>query len=342
VLVSVIIPVHNAEEWLEECLESVVNQKVDPEMLEVSIVNDCSTDRSSNIIQQKAAIMKNKGIRVIYTENNGQSGRGCGYAKNKAIKQSSGDYLCFLDADDIMKQDKIQIQLHHAQTFKEPVLIGSNFERIPADSTQRFTQWHQSLSGEKLRTQRFREITLAHPTWFMHREVWERVGGYDESFPGCPEDMIFFYKWIELDGKISKVPETLTVYRWHKTATSYSIHRNRLMQVKVAHFEAMILSEVHEFTIWSVGRDGKKFFMSLSDASKNKVKAFCDVTKIGTDYMDHKNRRKIPIIHFSDATPIVAVCVALNRGLANGEIGEFEKNLATMNWTEGTDYWHLV
>ena len=52
--------------------------------------------------------MKNKGIRVIYTENNGQSGRGCGYAKNKAIKQSSGDYLCFLDADDIMKQDKIR------------------------------------------------------------------------------------------------------------------------------------------------------------------------------------------------------------------------------------------
>ena len=37
------IQVHNAEKWLEECLESVVNQKVDPEMLEVSIVNDCST-----------------------------------------------------------------------------------------------------------------------------------------------------------------------------------------------------------------------------------------------------------------------------------------------------------
>lgn len=58
--------------------------------------------------------------------------------------------------------------------------------------------------------------------------------------------------------------------------------------------------------------------------------------------MDHKTRRKIPIIHFSKAKPLVVVCVALNRSLGNGPIGEFEKNLISMNWIEGKDYWQMV
>ena len=168
----------------------------------------------------------------------------------------------------------LEIQLNKVLEFNEPVLLGSNFKRIPKEATKRFSEWHESINEEDLLIKRFREVTIIHPTWFMSREVWEIVGGYDESYPGCPEDMIFFYKWIEHGGKVCKIKESLTLYRWHENATSYSIHRNTLLKVKIEHFEKTVLlkNEIDEFTIWGVGRDGKKFFMTLSDEYKNKVR----------------------------------------------------------------------
>jgi len=253
--------------------------------------------------------------------------------------------LCFLDADDILMPEKIEYFLQERARYENPVLLGSHFTRIPTDATARFTEWHNSLVHEdQLRLQQFREVTLAHPTWFMDRSVWESVGGYKEEYPGCPEDMIFFYQWLEQGGAIGKVLLPLTVYRYHPTATSFSIHRNRLLQEKVKHLEAMVLHQVDQFTIWGAGRDGKKFFMTLSPASQAKVAAFCDVSekKIGTIYVNHSTKRKIPIIHFSEAKPLVIVCVALNRSLGQGPVSEFERNLQSMNWKEGRDYWHVV
>ena len=54
--------------------------------------------------------------------------------------------------------------------------------------------------------QRFKEVTIIQPSWFMHRQVYEALGGFETSWPGTPEDMIFFYRWIEAKGKVSKVP----------------------------------------------------------------------------------------------------------------------------------------
>ena len=232
-----------------------------------------------------------------------------------------------------------------AKKLEKPTLLGSNFTRVPEEATPRFTEWHRTLeTPQDLVLQQYREVTLSHPTWFMSRRVWELVGGYSEEYPGCPEDMMFFYKWMQLSGKVCKLPESLTVYRYHKGATSFSIHRNRLLQEKVQHLEKMVLSLVHEFTIWGAGRDGKKFFMTLSPLSKSKVIAFCDVAekKIGTKYHDHDSRRQIPIIHFSEAKPLVIICVALNRSLGGGPVSAFEANLLSMGWIEGKDYWHLV
>ena len=59
------------------------------------------------IINNRKLALENLGVTVIIRENDGTKGRGCGWAKNQAIKQSSGKYLCFLDADDIMMEQKI-------------------------------------------------------------------------------------------------------------------------------------------------------------------------------------------------------------------------------------------
>lgn len=97
-LVSVIIPVYNVEEYLKECIDSVLYQTYNN--IEIIAVNDGSTDNSSNILNQYSQRFEN--IIVIEQINSGQS-----VARNKGIMKSKGKYLYFLDADDYILPDTI-------------------------------------------------------------------------------------------------------------------------------------------------------------------------------------------------------------------------------------------
>src|SRR5699024_2245764 len=87
--VSVIVPVYNTELYLERCLNSIINQSFKD--LELIIVNDNSTDNSSNII--KSFIEKYKNIKYINNKEN----KGVSNCRNEAIKISEGEYILFAD-----------------------------------------------------------------------------------------------------------------------------------------------------------------------------------------------------------------------------------------------------
>ncbi|XP_032175586.1 UDP-GlcNAc:betaGal beta-1,3-N-acetylglucosaminyltransferase-like protein 1 isoform X6 [Mustela erminea] len=95
--VSVILPVHNAEPWLDECLRSVLQQDFQGSM-ELSVFNDASQDRSAAVIERWKGRLEDAGIPVVIGGHDAPAPRGVGYSKNQAIAQSSGSYLCFLDS----------------------------------------------------------------------------------------------------------------------------------------------------------------------------------------------------------------------------------------------------
>jgi len=97
-LVSVVMPVYNAEEFLAEALESVFAQDYDP--IEVIVVNDGSEDRSGEIARSFP------GVRYFEQENQGAS-----TARNHAIRRARGEYLAFVDADDIQLPTRLAIQV---------------------------------------------------------------------------------------------------------------------------------------------------------------------------------------------------------------------------------------
>lgn len=102
-LVSVIIPVYNAERFIEYTINSVLRQSY--KKVEIVLVDDCSTDRSGEIIQR---IQKNNPqIRYYKLEKNS----GAAVARNKAIELAEGQYLAFLDSDDCWKLDKLEKQI---------------------------------------------------------------------------------------------------------------------------------------------------------------------------------------------------------------------------------------
>ena len=98
-LVSIIVPIYNVDKFLVECLQSILNQS--HEKLDIILVDDGSTDKSGLICDDFAK--KDNRIRVFHTENNGVSS-----AKNLGIKNSNGEYICFVDADDYLLPNHIE------------------------------------------------------------------------------------------------------------------------------------------------------------------------------------------------------------------------------------------
>lgn len=93
--VSIILPVYNADKWLNECLQSVFNQNFVGN-LELSVFNDGSTDNSAEILDTWKLKLDSK--LILTAEGHVGPPQGVGYAKNRAVEQSHGEYLCFLDA----------------------------------------------------------------------------------------------------------------------------------------------------------------------------------------------------------------------------------------------------
>ncbi|XP_043857613.1 UDP-GlcNAc:betaGal beta-1,3-N-acetylglucosaminyltransferase-like protein 1 isoform X1 [Dromiciops gliroides] len=341
--VSIILPVYNAECWLDDCLKSVLEQDFEG-TLELSIFNDASKDKSMNIINKWKLRLETLGIRVIIGGHDSPSPRGVGFSKNQAIAQSSGSYLCFLDSDDVMMPQRVRLQYKAAIEHPNSI-IGCQVKREPPNSTERYTHWINNLTSKQLITQVFTSYgpTVIMPTWFCSQEWFSHVGKFDESGKGVPEDLLFFYHHLRKGGGVFLVEQCLLLYRYHPYAATHSVLESTIWQHRVQFLEERALQHWTSFTIWNAGKQGRKLYRSLSPVNQKKVVAFCDVdeNKIKKgfySYEDSKERPKpkIPIRHFKDADPPFVICVKLD---LTG--GTFEENLESLNLQEGLDYLHF-
>ncbi|XP_055877868.1 UDP-GlcNAc:betaGal beta-1,3-N-acetylglucosaminyltransferase-like protein 1 isoform X1 [Biomphalaria glabrata] len=340
--VSIIMPVHNGSLWLKECLASVSQQTYSGK-IELSVYDDASTDDSRKLIEKWARLCDDPRISLIISGHEGLP-YGVGYAKNQAIAQSSGEFLCFLDSDDVMHEDRIVRQLEVAVVFHRAI-VGCKFHREPQGSTARFTQWANTLTQDQLYTQVYLSHgpTVIMPTWFCHRDVITSLGGFDERGKGTPEDLLLFYKHLENGGEVIKVDLDLLMYRYHPQAETFSIAENTIWTARVEFLEKQVLNKLKSFSIWNAGKQGRKFYRSLSPYNKKKVLMFCDVDikKIEQKkfYIDESSkevpRPKIPIVHFTEVRPPVIICVKMNLS------GNFEQNLKSLRLKEGRDYLHF-
>ena len=103
-MISIIVPVYNVEEYLEECLESIRKQTYQD--IEVILVNDGSTDGSQAICEYFC--QTDKRFRLINQKNQGQS-----VARNHGVKESLGEYIMFVDSDDVIKANILDVLLSY-------------------------------------------------------------------------------------------------------------------------------------------------------------------------------------------------------------------------------------
>jgi glycosyltransferase involved in cell wall biosynthesis len=199
--VTVVIPCYNAAPFLRATLESVMRQTHTP--FEVLVIDDGSTDQS-------AAIARSFGspLRVISQTNQGES-----IARNRGIDEAKGDWIAFLDADDLWLPNKLERQL--AAVKADVVCVHTNYKafgtckytrdlsKIPPAkrySLERFFLGYSSLTLSTLMVSR--SLPARFPTWTQYAE-----------------DAIYFAEVSRL-GKMALMPEILTAVRCHPTSQS--------------------------------------------------------------------------------------------------------------------------
>lgn len=133
-LFSIVIPSYNVEKYICACVDSVLNQKYSGDY-EIIIVDDGSTDSTLNILMEYDKLYES--ITVIFQENDGAPGK----ARNQAIEIAKGDYLLFLDSDDILPET--------ALTYYYDTITRTNHVDIIYGDTVRIDEQHAFLSRDK-------------------------------------------------------------------------------------------------------------------------------------------------------------------------------------------------
>lgn len=196
---SVIIPVYNAEKYLRECVDSVLNQTEND--LEIILVNDGSPDNSGAIIAEYAARCPEK-ITAITVENGGQ-----GRARNCGIDIARGEFLSFIDSDDYIEPDMYALMLAAAEENDADVVVCDMEKRFD-DGRREYV--HAALQNAPLAS-----------AGSSSNKIFRRSAVGAIRFPTglWYEDFAFSAKLLMLSRKTVFVDKPLYVYRCGQTST---------------------------------------------------------------------------------------------------------------------------
>lgn len=217
--VSIIIPVYNVELYLSECLESVLRQTY--EYLEVILIDDGSTDSSGRICDEYAA--KDNRTVVVHQKNAGAAN-----AKNAGLDLSTGDYIAFVDSDDIVDEKWIETMLMHL-TKEDADLVECDF-----DSFTKTKMTHPVKRGTGLQLfspNAYMEQYLDYWTnglfclKVFHRELTNGIRFRSER--RCIDDEFYTYKVVSNAKKIVRIEDTLYHYRQRRSSAVRSEKNQR-------------------------------------------------------------------------------------------------------------------
>ncbi|MFY4818025.1 glycosyltransferase family 2 protein [Aliarcobacter butzleri] len=207
-MVSVIMPVYNAEKYLDEAIESILNQTYKD--FEFIIINDGSTDKSLEIIEKYK--QQDERIVLISRENKGLIA-----SLNEGIEKSRGKYIARMDADDISLSDRFYEQVKFLEKNIEIGVCGTWIEVF--GENRKSIIWKMPSNNDELKVRLLFSVTFAHPSVMMKKELIEIFKlKYKKDFKDA-EDYKF---WLDFSKytQFSNISKVLFRYRYLETSIS--------------------------------------------------------------------------------------------------------------------------
>lgn len=200
--VSIIIPAYNCADYINRTIDSIFAQTYPRTNLEVIIVNDGSTDETANILSNYE-----HEFTIIHTKNKGVSA-----ARNEGLKYSTGEFIQFLDSDDILLPNKIEEQVNILKENNADVAYGIWQKFVETDGDIKITQTiDRKIKGDI-------EIALFSDYWYppasilYSRRIVEKVGGF-KLWLEMVEDARFLLDAAIMGAKFFYVPKPTALYR---------------------------------------------------------------------------------------------------------------------------------
>ena len=253
------MPVKNAAEFLDDTLESIIEQK--HEHWELIAVNDHSADESKDVLLSNASLDP----RIQVLDNEGQ---GIIDALSQGYERSSGAYITRMDADDLMhplKLDKLlnacapkSVSTCKVYYFRDDRPLGEGYER--------YAQWLNRLIDQSMHWDEiYKECVIPSPAWMMERETFDSIGGFSAS--RYPEDYDLVFRMYAAGLKVNGVDDILHAWRDHGSRASRNDEHyadNRFLDLKLHYFLNLDLDHTRPLALWGAGTKGKYLAQALN------------------------------------------------------------------------------
>ncbi len=282
--ISIILPTRDTARYLEECLDSILNQNY--KNWELLAVNDASSDHSFEIIQEYAS----KDKRILALDN---PKPGLVNALRFAYSKSTGELIQRMDSDDKMPASKLELMISEwkkhgtgsvitgaTEYFTDEGEIGEGFRRYDA--------WLKEVARSNTHKHEiYRECVIPSNCWLVHREDFDAIGGFEHDT--MPEDYDLCFRFYKGGLKIVGIDQVL--HHWRDRADRISRTReeyrdNRFFELKVKYFLELEKEPDRPLVIWGAGRNGKDLVKLFQDAAVH-IHWVCDnQKKIGKDIYD--------------------------------------------------------
>lgn len=216
-MVSIIIAAYNAEKYIKECLDSIINQTY--KNLQIIVVNDGSTDSTLSICQQ----YKDKRIEIITKKNGGLSS-----ARNEGLTHVRGEFVYFVDSDDVISPNAIEVMLDLINSSNSDIAVSgyekfvtsySNDDRYNKNETKIYTS--KSYLEEILSLQK---NTYAWATLIKAKYIEKLVFPENHYY----EDLATMYLLFVEAGKIAYTPTKLLKYRQNPTSIVHTYKKEKV------------------------------------------------------------------------------------------------------------------
>jgi glycosyltransferase involved in cell wall biosynthesis/ubiquinone/menaquinone biosynthesis C-methylase UbiE len=253
--VSVIIPTYNRANFVCEAINSCLNQTF--RNFEIIVIDDGSTDNTKEALKRYGS-----SIRYVYQENQGRA-----EARNRGIKLAEGEYIAFLDDDDLWLPQKLERQVNFldfrpqislAQTFVE--IIDAQGNLLKGATEEQLQLYKKAVKADYTYEAMSRSCIMLISTVIVRRECFDKVGFFDpdtESF----EDWDFYLRFA-LKYNIGTIPEFLTRFRRHRKHTTMGEFTHGRIKTLMKHL-ALLDSGM---SIPLIKRIRHNFYLNLANA----------------------------------------------------------------------------
>ncbi|MGV6828167.1 MAG: glycosyltransferase family 2 protein [Flavobacteriales bacterium] len=259
-MISILMPVKNVVQYLKECLDSILTQT--ETFWELIAINDGSTDESFKILNDYATqdsrikIYNNRGVGIIE-------------ALQLAYSKSNGNLITRMDADDIMKKDKLHIlKKNLLKKGKGHIALGlvSYFSEQPlGDGFKKYETWLNRLSSSGINfSEIYKECVIPSPCWMVYREDLDSCKAFKPN--DYPEDYDLAFRFYLKGLQPIACKKVLHLWRDYPTRTSRTDEHyadNTFLEIKLRYFLKLEYNHTKKLVVWGAGAKGKSIAKKL-------------------------------------------------------------------------------